>query len=127
MKLKPLRNQEVIQIHCKEKYLPVRKRGNSLANDEPLSAIANETFKGSDEQDDPCRKPIRGDSGEKTKGFTDVFSDGEIVELKLGEIHERFEGVGVVGEGVVVAGNGLNPDGGDKSQPFQHRRGRRQL
>jgi len=33
-------------------------------------------------------------------------------------MHEGFERVGVIGEGVVVAGDALNPDGGHKAQPF---------
>ena len=33
-------------------------------------------------------------------------------------MHEGFERVGVIGEGVVVAGDALNPDGGHEAQPF---------
>ena len=59
--------------------------------------------------------------------FSDVFGDEEAVELELSESHECFEGVGVIREGVIVAGNRLNPDGGDKAEPFSGRGRRREF
>lgn len=95
------------------KYLPVGKGLNDLANDEPLNTVTDEAFDGADEENDPSGEAVGGEAGEKAKGFTNVFGDGEVVELHLCKVHEGFESVGVVGERVVVAGDGLNPHGGD--------------
>ena len=99
-------------------YRPVREGLDSAANDEPLDAVAGEFFDGANEEDDGGGETVWGEAGEDAECFSDVFGDGEAVELQLSESHERFEGVGVVREGVIVAGNRLNPDGGDKAGPF---------
>lgn len=99
-------------------YLPIRKRVNPPANDEPLDAITKEALDGSDEEDEWGGEPVGGEAGEKAESLADILGNGEVVELELGEAHEGLEGVGVVGEGVVVAGDGLDPDGGDEAQPF---------
>lgn len=90
-------------------YLPVRKGSDSLANDEPLNAITYEAFDGPNEEEGLGGEAVGCEAGENSERFPDVFSDGEIVELELGEGHEGLEGIGVVGEGVVVAGDCLDP------------------
>ena len=99
-------------------YLPVREGLDFLADDEPLDAVAEEAFEGADEEDGPGGEAVGGEAGEEAEGFSDVLSDGEGVELDLGEVHEGLEGVGVVGEGVVVAGDGLDPHRRHEPQPF---------
>lgn len=61
---------------------------------------------------------VGGEAGEEAEGLADVFGDGEVVELELGEAHKRLDGVGVVGEGVVVPRHALHPHGRHESQPF---------
>lgn len=99
-------------------YLPIRHRFDLLANDEPLSAITEKSFERTNEKNNPGGQFVTGEASEKTKSLSNIFCDGEIVKLELGEVHEGLEGIRVVGEGVVVAGNGLDPDGGDETQPF---------
>jgi len=83
-----------------------------------LGSVSYEAFDGAYEENGPSGEAVGGEAREKPKGFSDVFSHGEVVELHLREMHEGFERVGVIGEGVVVAGDALNPDGGHKAQPF---------
>lgn len=97
----------------KTEYLPVREWFDFLTDDEPLSAVANKAFDGADEEQEGGGEAVGGEAGEEAKGLSEVFGDGEIVELELGEVHEGFEGGGVVGEGLIVAGDGLDPDGGN--------------
>jgi len=99
-------------------YLPIRKGLDSLADNEPLDSVPYQAFHGAYQENGPSRKAVGGEAREKPKGFSDVFSDGEVVELHLREMHEWFQRVGVIGEGVVVAGDALNPDGGHEAQPF---------
>ena len=83
-----------------------------------MYTIAKKTFETADKEDDWCGKTIGGEASEDSKGFSDVFSNGEVVELELVEVHEGLESAGVVGEGVVVAGDGLNPNRRYKAKPF---------
>lgn len=99
-------------------YLPIRQGSDPLANDKPLSAITEESFERTNEKNNPGGQFVRGEASEKTKSLANIFGNGEIVKLELGEVHEGLECIGVVGEGVVVAGDGLDPDGGDETQPF---------
>lgn len=99
-------------------YLPIRKGLDSLAHNQPLGSVSYEAFHGAYKENGPSGEAVGGQARQKPKGFSDVFSHGEVVEFQLREMHEGFERVGVIGEGVVVAGDALNPDGGHEAQPF---------
>lgn len=60
-------------------YSPIRKRGNGLANNKPLSAITNKAFNRADKKKKPSRESVRGKASKKTKSFTNIFSNRKIV------------------------------------------------
>ena len=74
-------------LEKKLNYLPVRERGDGSPNDEPLNTVPDQTFNRSDEEENRSGKFVGGESGDKSESFSDVFGDGEIVELHLGEVH----------------------------------------
>jgi hypothetical protein len=69
---------------------------DGAANNEPLYTITKKTFKATNKEDDRSGKTVRGKASQDPKGFSDVFSDREVVELELVEIHERLKSTGVV-------------------------------
>ena len=100
-------------MRFRTEYLPVREGFDFLTDNEPLSAVANKAFNGADEEEERSGEAVGGEAGEETECFSEVFGDGDIVELKLREIHEGVKSGGVVREGVVVTRDGLDPDGGN--------------
>ncbi|BAF25702.1 Os09g0536800 [Oryza sativa Japonica Group] len=98
-------------------HLPVGQRRDGPGHDEPLRAVAEEALEGADGEEKPGGDAVGGEAGEEAERLADVLGDGEAVELQLGEAHERLDGVGVVGEGVVVAGDALHPHRRHEPQP----------
>lgn len=98
----------------------IREMGNGVRYEEVLQAVADQAESGTDKEDKPEGQVDGGNAGDPTEEFSGVGSEGEVVELELGEGEELLELRGVSREVGVGSVYGLKPYRPHKAKPLKN-------
>lgn len=94
--------------------------GNGVCYEEVLEAVTDQAESGTGEEDKPEGQVDSGDAGYPTEEFSGVGSEGEVVELELGEGEELLELRRVSREVGVGSVYGLKPYRPHKAKPLKN-------
>ena len=98
-------------------YQDERKRIKCFGDSKPENTKTKERKESTDEENEPRRKLVAGESGKNANILTNIIGNTKKGNLALVETQNGFQGMGIERETVTISWSNLNPHCSSKSHP----------